>query len=348
MFNGYTKLGMIDNTMESIILVKNKEDGYRLNGVIISLRNDKYGISVFDKEDILNDPHQFRNIEYVFSTWYMPMFTEEEIKVFFPSLKAVFYAAGTVKYFAEPFLKAGIRVFSSAKANGIPVAEFVTAQILLANKGYFQAQKANKSFLWRWAFRKAKSYTDNRKGNYGAKVGLIGCGSVGREVVRLLKPYHIEVYIHDPFISDEHCQSLGVRNVSLESLFEICDVISNHLPNIPSTQGIINYNLLTKMKEYSTFINTGRGAQVVEKDLAKVLRNRPSICALLDVCQHEPPFPWSPLLRRKNLFLSPHIAGSTGKEYDRMVEYALRAFEDYVNQHPSDLEVTLEMLDKMA
>jgi phosphoglycerate dehydrogenase-like enzyme len=102
------------------------------------------------------------------------------------------------------------------------------------------------------------------------------------------------------------------------------------------------------MKEYSTFINTGRGAQVVEEDLSKVLRKKPSICALLDVSQHEPPFPWSPLLRRKNLFLSPHIAGSTGKEYDRMVEYTLRAYEDYVEQRSNDLEVTMEMLDKMA
>ena len=334
--------------MRIIILTKKKEDGLNLLSSITNICSPTREIRCYTKEDIINNVPLFEKVETIFSTWYMPSFSEEEIKVFFPSLKAVFYAAGTVKYFAEPFLKAGIRVFSSAKANGIPVAEFVTAQILLANKGYFQAQKANKSFLWRWAFRKAKSYTDNRKGNYGAKVGLIGCGSVGREVVRLLKPYHIEVYIHDPYISDEQCKSLGVRNISLKDLFESCDVISNHLPNIPSTQGIINYNLLTKMKEYSTFINTGRGAQVVEEDLAKVLRKKPSICALLDVSQHEPPFPWSPLLRRKNLFLSPHIAGSTGQEFNRMVEYALRAYDDYINQRSCDMEITLDILDNMA
>ena len=215
--------------MRIIILTKKKEDGLNLLSSITNICSPTREIRCYTKEDIINNVPLFEKVETIFSTWYMPSFSEEEIKVFFPSLKAVFYAAGTVKYFAEPFLKAGIRVFSSAKANGIPVAEFVTAQILLANKGYFQAQKANKSFLWRWAFRKAKSYTDNRKGNYGAKVGLIGCGSVGREVVRLLKPYHIEVYIHDPYISDEQCKSLGVRNISLKDLFETCDVISNHL-----------------------------------------------------------------------------------------------------------------------
>lgn len=334
--------------MKNIILTAQKEEGVRLQSLISTLYSSFSNINCYTKEDIAKDYLLFENVETVFSTWYMPTFSEEEINKFFPSLKAILYAAGTVKYFAEPFLKTGVRVFSSAKANGIPVAEFVTAQVLLANKGYFQAQRANKSFRWRWAFRKAKSYSNNRIGNYGAKVGLIGCGSVGTEVVRLLKQYHLDIYIHDPYVSEEHCKALGVKNISLENLFEICDVISNHLPNIPSTKGIINYGLLCRMKDYSTFINTGRGAQVVEKDLAKLLRKRPSICALLDVCQHEPPFPWSPLLRRKNLFLSPHIAGSVGNEYNRMVEYVLKAYDDYINQRPSNFEITLDMLDNIA
>lgn len=334
--------------MQSIILTKNKAEGQKLQKIMASLNSQCQGMACFDKLGIQSDIMKFRDTQCIFSTWYMPKFTEEEIRNAFPSLKAVFYAAGTVKYFAEPFLKAGVRVFSSAKANGIPVAEFVAAQIVLANKGYFQAQKANKSFLWRWAFKKAKTYADNRVGNYGAKVGLIGCGSVGSEVVRLLEPYHLDIYIHDPYVCDQRCELLGVKNVSLETLFATCDVISNHLPNIPSTRGIINYDLLSRMKDYSTFINTGRGAQVVENNLAKLLRKRPTICALLDVSKHEPPFPWSPLLRIKNVFLSPHIAGSTGDEFNRMVEYALKAYDDFTYQRPCDMEVTLDMLDKMA
>lgn len=334
--------------MRNIILTKEKIDGFRLQRVINDLQSNLHDISVYTKEDVSTLSESFLDTEFIFSTWYMPVFSEVEIKSLFPSLKAIFYAAGTVKYFAEPFLKCGVKVFSSAKANGTPVAEFVAAQVVLANKGYFQAQKANKSFLWKWAFKRARVFADNRPGNYNAKVGLIGCGSVGSEVVRLLKPYHLDIYIHDPYISEQQCKDLGVKNIDLPLLFETCDVISNHLPNIPSTQGIINYGLLCKMKDYSTFINTGRGAQVVETDLAKLLRKRPSICALLDVSRHEPPFPWSPLLRRKSLFLSPHIAGSLGQEFDRMVEYALHAYDDFFSGKPNELEVKLEMLDKMA
>lgn len=193
-----------------------------------------------------------------------------------------------------------------------------------------------------------KKYTDNRLGNFAAKVGLIGCGAVGTQVVHLLKPYHLEVMVYDPYLSAERSDELGVKKVDLESLFESCDVISNHLPDIQDTKSIINYDLLNKMKDYSTFINTGRGAQVVECDLAKVLRRRPSICAVLDVTQHEPPFPWSPLLRCRNVFLSPHIAGSTGNEVLRMVEYALQAYDDVLEGRHNNNEVTLEMLNKMA
>lgn len=334
--------------MNAIILTKETDEGLALKNNILQLKSNFSNIGCYVKEDILKPRSQFIDPEYIFSSWYMPVFSEEEIKHLFPSLKAIFYAAGTVKYFAEPFLKLGVRVFSAAKANGIPVAEYTVAQIILANKGYYQAQRTCKSFFWRYAFRSAKKYADNRKGNFAAKVGLIGCGAVGSQVVRLLKPYHLEMMVYDPYLTTERCAELGVKKVDLVTLFESCDVISNHLPDIQETKGIINYDLLSRMKDYSSFINTGRGAQVVESDLAKVLRRRPSICAVLDVTQHEPPFPWSPIMRCGNVFLSPHIAGSTGNEVLRMVEYALQAYDDVLEGRQNNNEVKIEMLNKMA
>ena len=103
--------------MQSIILTKNKAEGQKLQKIMASLNSQCQGMACFDKLGIQSDIMKFRDTQCIFSTWYMPKFTEEEIRNAFPSLKAVFYAAGTVKYFAEPFLKAGVRVFSSAKAN---------------------------------------------------------------------------------------------------------------------------------------------------------------------------------------------------------------------------------------
>ncbi len=71
----------------------------------------------------------------------MPALAEEEIARFFPKLKAVFYAAGTVQGFARPFLNRGIRIFSAWGANAVPVAEFTVSQILLANKGFFSGPR---------------------------------------------------------------------------------------------------------------------------------------------------------------------------------------------------------------
>ena len=82
-----------------------------------------------------------KDCEIAFATWGMPQFTKEEIAEYMPDLKAVFYSAGTVQYFARPFLESGIKVYSAFAANAVPVAEYTFAQITLAAKGYFQAAK---------------------------------------------------------------------------------------------------------------------------------------------------------------------------------------------------------------
>ena len=87
---------------------------------------------------------QLKDVECIFSTWGMLPLSAEQIRECFPSLKAVFYGAGSVQYFARPFLQSGVRVFSSAAANAVPVAEYTLAQILLAGKGFYQASRLYK------------------------------------------------------------------------------------------------------------------------------------------------------------------------------------------------------------
>ena len=91
---------------------------------------------LYSKEDVLKNPECAADAEFIFSTWGMPQFTEEEIAQYFPKLKAIFYSAGTVQAFARPFLKRGVKIFSAWGANAVPVAEYTVAQILLANKGF--------------------------------------------------------------------------------------------------------------------------------------------------------------------------------------------------------------------
>ncbi|MGG3560521.1 hydroxyacid dehydrogenase [Neobacillus rhizosphaerae] len=334
--------------MESIFLVKDATKLYEVysNSILKKLKSlTDIDIQKFYTEDSLTShKHELINVKYIFSTWYMPKLSEEKIKEFFPNLKGVFYAAGTVKYFAEPYLKRNVRIFSANIANAIPVAEFVTAQIILANKGYFQAQALYK----KRKFKKAFSFSNKKTGNYNCTIGLIGAGNVGANVIELLKPYNIRVLVYDPYLSHERAEEMGCTNVSLETLFSQCDVISNHLPDNPETKAMLSYRLFSKMKENATFINTGRGAQVVEKDLARILKERPYTCALLDVTVHEPLWPHSPFYRLKNVFITPHIAGSIKNEEQRMAEYMLEAYQMCIAGDPCPFEVTNENLENMA
>ena len=185
-----------------------------------------------------------KDCEYAFSTWGMPKFTKEEIKEYMPNLKAVFYAAGTVQYFAKPFLESGIKVFSAFAANAVPVAEYTFAQISLATKGFFQSAK-----FYRIMTAKALAHANASPGNFGCKVGLVGLGAIGCMVAERLKVLDVEVLAYDPFVSQEKADEYNVRLVSLETIFSECDVISNHLANKKELENIFDYKLFRLMKK---------------------------------------------------------------------------------------------------
>jgi len=298
----------------------------------------------YSKADVLAEPEKFADTEYVFSTWGMPSFTEAEIKTCLPSLKCVFYAAGSVQAFARPFLNCGVKVFSAWAANAVPVAEYTVAQIILAGKDFF-CQSRLLSGENRVA---ADARRGSHIGNYHKKIGLIGCGMIGSLVAEMLKAYDLEVLAFDPFMSPEKAERLGVTPCSLEELFASCSVVSNHLANNPQTQKMLTYRHFSAMRPYATFINTGRGAQVVEADLIRALTERPDLVALLDVTDPEPSPAGYPFYHLPNCFVTPHIAGSLGCEVTRMAEYMVTEYETFIAEKPCRYEVTLTMLETMA
>lgn len=284
-----------------------------------------------------------KEAEVAFSTWGTPRLTKAQIKARFPKLKVVFYAAGTVQYFAKPFLESGVRITSAAAANAVPVAEFVFAQISLAAKGYFRASRLYKlSPVASWVFSRSSP------GNYKIRVGLAGLGTIGSMVAEKLKALDVEVCAYDPFVSREKARALNVEIVDLETLFRECDVVSNHLANKPELKNLFGKKLFGLMKKRSVFINTGRGAQVNERELAASLLSRPSKTALLDVLKNET-FPYlSPLFWTPNAFISPHLAGSAGNEPQRMARYMIDELKRYLENGELLYETKLEDLETTA
>lgn len=296
-----------------------------------------------NKKNIAENAQWLKDCEIAFSTWGMPQFTKDEIKKYLPSLKAVFYAAGTVQYFARPFLESGIKVFSAFAANAVPVAEFTFAQISLASKGFFQSAK-----YYRTLPVYSHHHANASPGNFGCKVGLVGLGAIGQMVAERLAELDVEVYAYDPFVSEDRARELNVKLIDLEALFSECDIISNHLANKPELENVFNAALFRRMKKRATFINTGRGAQIAEFSLALHLLLHPSQTFIADVIKNEL-FPYAcPLFWCPNAVLTPHIAGSTGNEPQRMAYYMMEEMEKLVSGEATSYEVTLEGLERMA
>ena len=306
-------------------------------------------LDVFDHVIAKNEIDEYREVladaEYAFSTWGMPRFTREEIREYLPNLKAVFYGAGSVQGFARDFLEEGIAVFSAWAANGVPVAEYTFAQIILASKGFFQRlHRQSEGSEWT-----NKHPGVAFPGNYEIKVGIIGAGVIGRMVIERLKTLDkTEVLVFDPFLPDEKAAEMGVKKTGLEEIFAECDVVSNHLANNAQTVGMLNAPLFNSMKPHAVFINTGRGAQVVEDDMIAALNAVPTRAAVLDVTWPEPPKADSPLYTMLNVYLTPHIAGSLGNEVHRMAEYMYEEYRSFNAGQPTRYSVSLKMLETMA
>ena len=164
----------------------------------------------------------------------------------------------------------------------------------------------------------------------------------------MLKNFDVRVKVCSRSLTAEGAAELGVERCSMEEIFATCQTVSNHLANNATTVGSIRGEHFASMLPYATFLNTGRGAQVVEAELAEVLAERPDLFAVLDVTMPEPPVEDHPFYQLPNCILTPHIAGSLGNEVRRMGEYMLNEFSHYVKGEPCEYEVTEKMLERLA
>ena len=134
----------------------------------------------------------------------------------------------------------------------------------------------------------------------------------------------------------------------MDAVFERADVVSNHIPDIPDTRGVLTERHFAAMRSGASFINTGRGAQVVEEDLIRVMRARPDLTALLDVTMPEPPVDGSPLWDLPNVLVSPHVGGTVGDECPRLSALALDEFERWLAGEPLTQQVTAKVFATMG
>lgn len=162
----------------------------------------------------------------------------------------------------------------------------------------------------------------------GKKIGIIGYGNIGQTVAAIATALGMKVYVYSS--KPQFLLPQGVQRMSIDEIFQECDVVSLHCPLTDETNGMVNSTRLNSMKSSAILINTGRGPLVNEQDLADALNNGVIAAAGLDVLSTEPPRKDNPLLTAKNCFITPHIAWATKEARIRLMDIAVNNLKSYI------------------
>jgi len=162
----------------------------------------------------------------------------------------------------------------------------------------------------------------------GRTVGIIGCGFVGQDLVKMLQPFECPVLVNDIKNQDEFYNQYNVKAVEKEELLASSDIVTLHTPLNDSTRNMLTAERLSLMKSNAILINVARGGLLDENALKKMLMNRQLGGAALDVFSVEPPED-KELLELPNFIVTPHIGGSAKEAIMAMGRAAIDGLENY-------------------
>ncbi len=157
-------------------------------------------------------------------------------------------------------------------------------------------------------------------------VGIHGCGNVGKEVVRLLKPFDCEIIACDVKDYADFYRANGVKAVGMDEMLERSEVLSLHLPKTKVTRGLYSRAVLSRIRKGAVLVNTCRGEIVDEEALADLLEAGHLRAACFDVFAIEPAT-CDRLLRNPRMLATPHIGAGAEEIRIMMVDAAIRGLE---------------------
>lgn len=232
------------------------------------------------------------------------------------------YGVGFDAVNLEDASKAGIAISRTAGANAEAVAEMALTLIMAAKRQLPLNMKLTSTGKWE---RNVGSEM------LGKKVGILGFGNIGRKLAKLFAGFDAEIYVYDPFLSEEKCAEAGAKKSDLDTIFTECDAISVHLPYTKDTDHLIGAELIGKMKPTSVLVCTARGNIVDEDALAAALKEGKILGAGLDVFAKEPLPLDSPLIGLPNVILTPHVSAQTNEAVWNMYAMAIDIAADFLD-----------------
>lgn len=164
-------------------------------------------------------------------------------------------------------------------------------------------------------------------------IGIIGYGRIGRKVGQIASALGMNVIAVDQQHAI-HSREEGVEFVTTDELFERSDVITLHCPLFPETEGMVNAENIAKMKDGVMIVNSSRGQLVNEFDLAQALNLGKVGAAAVDVVSQEPITSSNPLLKAKNMIITPHIAWATREARSRLMAIAVENAAAFIAGQP--------------
>lgn len=165
----------------------------------------------------------------------------------------------------------------------------------------------------------------------GKTLGVVGTGKIGTAVIRIALAFGMEVLAYSRTVKPE-LEALGVRFLPLARLMEESDIVTLHLPQSPETLGLINRELLERMKPTAMFINTARGPIVDNTALAELLKSGRIAGAAIDVFETEPPIPMDhPLASAPHTLLTPHVAFATQEALERRAAIVFQNLKSWLD-----------------
>ncbi len=167
----------------------------------------------------------------------------------------------------------------------------------------------------------------------GKTLGLVGFGRIGRRVGELAHALGMSVLAHDPIKSPQPGYE-PFAWAELDEIFEKSDVVSIHCPQTAENAGFVRADLLRLMKPTAFLLNASRGGLVNEADLAAALDEGRLAGAAVDVVSIEPIRPDNPLLKARNVILTPHLAWATKEARQRLMQATAENIEAFVKGKP--------------
>jgi phosphoglycerate dehydrogenase-like enzyme len=240
----------------------------------------------------------------------------------------------------EAAWKRNICTVDTTNGSSYPVSEWALALILISlrNAGaQFRRIIAGHTKMDPDAFKYAGGLLVRKR------VGLIGCGHMGRRLMKYLQPFETEIWVYDPYLPREMAESLGFLQTSLENILSKCQVIVCLAPLTPKTRGMIGENELNRIPSGAVLVNVSRGAIINSEALIERLK-RGDIIAGLDVFDPEPIPPDSEILHLPNVFITPHFAYFTGNQYRESFGLMVDELDRFFHGHETFFDLTSRSL----